>query len=763
MKLILPKPKRTGVAYINSKLALWLALLLSQQLLSQQSSIKNVDKKVDSVLKLMTLEEKVGQLNQYARDFTTGTVTEDRTNIEGKVKQGSIGSFLNLKNIDDKIKMQEWAMKSRLKIPLIYGFDVIHGHQTIFPIPLAQAASWDLQAIEKVERIAATEAAADGINWTFAPMVDITHDPRWGRIMEGSGEDPYLGSLIAEARIKGFQGTDLSLKNTIAACAKHFAAYGFAEGGRDYNTVDIGTQQLRNIVLPPFKAASDAGVATFMNSFNILNGVPASMNTFLLRDILKGEWCFNGFVVSDWNSFGEILNHGAATNRKDIAYKVMTAGSDMDMEGRVYEEHLAALVNDKKINIRIVDDAVRRVLRIKFMLGLFDNPFKYLDKKYREETLNKPEFVQHSKEMAQKSMVLLKNDWLPKKSSAILPLNKTKIKKIVVVGPLANGTQEKDYMSFWTLGVDTSKKVITPYQGLANKFGDSINIIGYNTNDKTDLKEIRKILRITRTADVVIVAVGEHGINNGEARSFANLALPESQKQLLQALKKQGRPVVTVLFTGRAIVDKWLFDNMPCILNAWQPGQEAGSALTDVLFGDYNPSGKLPFSWPRSVGQIPVYYNHHNTGRPKQSEADFWVSRYRDESNEPQFPFGYGLSYSKFSYTQMILSDTVMRTNGNITVTLNIKNESEIDGEEIAQLYIRDIAADISRPVKELKAFEKVLIKAGETKLIQFTITENDLKYWNHNSQYKSDSGLFQIMVGTNSNDVQTRNFELKK
>jgi beta-glucosidase len=763
MKLTSLKPKRTGEQLINSTIALSLMLLMSQKLLSQQTSIKNVERKVDSVLRLMTLEEKVGQLNQYARDFATGTVSEDRANVEAKVKQGSLGSFLNLKNIDDKIKMQEWAMKSRLKIPLIYGFDVIHGHQTIFPIPLAQAASWDLRAIEKVERIAATEASADGINWTFAPMVDITHDPRWGRIMEGSGEDPYLGSLIGEARVKGFQGTDLSSRNTIAACAKHFAAYGFAEGGRDYNTVDIGMQQLRNVVLPPFKAVSDAGVATFMNSFNILNGVPASMNTFLLRDILKEEWCFNGFVVSDWNSFGEVLNHGVAANRKEIGYKVMTAGSDMDMEGRVYEEHLAALVNDKKINIRVVDDAVRRVLRIKFMLGLFDDPFKYLDKKYREETLNKPEFVQHSKEMAQKSMVLLKNDLLNKKNTPILPLNKNKIKKIVIVGPLANGTQEKDYMSFWTLGVDTSKKVVTPYQGLANKFGDSINIIGYNTNDNSNLKEIRKILKITRTADVVIAAVGEHGINNGEARSFTNLALPESQKQLLQALKKQGKPVVTVLFTGRAIVDKWLFDNMPCILNAWQPGQEAGNALTDVLFGDYNPSGKLPFSWPRSVGQIPVYYNHHNTGRPKQSETDFWVSRYRDESNEPQFHFGYGLSYSKFSYSKMVLSDSIMKTNGSITVTVTIKNESSVDGEEITQLYIRDIAADISRPVKELKAFEKVMIKAGESRLVQFTITENDLKYWNHFNQYKSDAGQFHVMVGTNSNQVETKSFELRK
>jgi beta-glucosidase len=718
---------------------------------AQQSSVKNADKKADSVLKLMTLKEKVGQLNQYVKDFQTGTVTADQTNTEEKVRKGGLGSFLNLRNIDDKIKMQHAAMQSRLKIPLIFGFDVIHGHKTIFPIPLAQSCSWDLDAIEMAERIAATEAAADGINWTFAPMVDISYDPRWGRIMEGSGEDPYLGSLIAAARVKGFQGNDLSLNNTIAACAKHFAAYGFAEAGRDYNTVDISEQRLRNIILPPFKACADAGAATFMNSFNVLNGVPASANDFLLRTILKGEWHFKGFVVSDWNSFGEVMTHGVAANRKEIAYKVMTSGSDMDMEGRVYEQHLETLVKEGKINVKLLDDAVRRILRIKFLLGLFDDPYRYLNKNYREQTMRQPAFINHARELAKRSMVLLKND------GDVLPLSKNKYRKVAIVGPLANSTKDRDYMSFWTLAGEQNT-VVTLAQGV-NKKISGIDLIISNAGDS--LHQIAEAIEAVKDAEIIIAAVGEHGINNGEARSFANPVLPEAQIQLLKELKKLNKPIVVVLFAGRPLLDKWLFENMPVVLNAWQPGAEAGNAVADVLFGDYNPGGKLSLSWPRSVGQIPLYYNCLNTGRPKKSENDFWVSRYRDESNEPLFPFGYGLSYSKFVYSNFLLSDTVMIRNGKITASITVKNESTIDGEEVVQLYIRDAVADISRPLMELKGFQKIALKAGESKTVTFTVTEKELKYWNHKNVYKADAGEFRVMVGKNAGDVIMKRFEL--
>ncbi len=712
---------------------------------AQKTSVLNVDKKVDSVLRLMSLKEKIGQLNQVARDFETGTKTKDRDDVESFVQKGNVGSFLNLRNIDDKITMQKFAMKSRLKIPLIFGFDVIHGHNTIFPIPLAQAASWDIAAIEKAERIAATEAASEGINWTFAPMVDITYDPRWGRIMEGSGEDPYLGSLIAAARVKGFQGNDLSLNNTIIACAKHFAAYGFAEGGRDYNTVDMSEQRLRNVVLPPFKAAADAGVGTFMNSFNTLNGVPASMHKHLLSDILKGEWGFKGFVVSDWGSFDEIMQHGTAYSRKDIALKVMNAGSDMDMESKVFIDFLEELVNKKAVNQNKINESVKRILRIKFMLGLFDNPFRYLDKEYRRSVeAMQPTFVKHAKEMAQKSIVLLKND------NNILPLEKNKYKKIAIIGPLANGKLDKDYLSFWTFGANQNN-VVTLYEGMRKKYPNA-EIVFSNAGDT--LANIEESIDSIKNADLIVVALGEHGINNGEARSYANLSLQGAQLTLLTQIKKLNKPTVVVLFTGRVIIDKWLFENMQCIVNAWQPGQEAGNAIADVLSGDYNPSGRLPLSWPRSVGQIPLYYNCLNTGRPKVKEDDFWVSRYRDESNEPLFAFGYGLSYSNFSFKNIKFSDSIFTHKTSIKITVDVKNESDIDGEELVQLFIRDLVADISRPVKELKAFEKIFVKARQTKTVSFIVKEAQLKYWNNEGEFKADNGEFIFMVGKNAAEI---------
>jgi beta-glucosidase len=730
---------------------LFLFLLISGMIAAQPSSVKNIDRRVDSVLKLMTLSEKVGQLNQLAKDFATGTVSADRNNTEQQVKNGAIGSFLNLRNIDDKIAMQKLALQSRLRIPLVFGFDVIHGHYTIFPIPLAQAASWDLNAIEKAERIAATEAAADGINWTFAPMVDISYDPRWGRVMEGAGEDPYLGSKIAEARVKGFQGNDLSQKNTVAACVKHFAAYGFAEAGRDYNTVDISEQRLRNIVFPPFQACVNAGAATFMNSFNTLNGVPASMNKWLVSDVLRGEWKFKGIVVSDWNSFGEMMSHGVVASRAEIAQKVIQAGSDMDMEGRVYSEQLEQLVKKGIVKQQQLDEAVKRVLRLKFSLGLFDDPFRYLNKNYREATIRQREFETHSRDLARKSMVLLKNE------GSLLPLSSS-YKKIAVIGPLADSKQDRDYMSFWTLAGD-QQKTIPLATGLKNVMGNKAEIISLQTGDSVNT--MLPAVEQAKEADMIIAAVGEHGINNGEARSFANPVLSDAQKQMLMALKKTGKPVVVVLFCGRPLADDWLFDNMQVVLNAWQPGQEAGHAVADVLTGVYNPSGRLTVSWPRSVGQIPLYYNHLNTGRPQKSENDFWVSRYRDEKNEPRFPFGFGLSYTQFRYTNFSLSDTVMKRKGAIKATITITNTGSVAGEEVVQLYTRDLVADISRPVKELKGFEKIKLAPGESRVVSFNITEADLKYWNHLNQYKADTGMFNVMIGPNAAGVQTKTFKL--
>ena len=722
------------------------------------TSIKNIPQRVAVILKQMTLDEKIGQMHQLSKDFATGTVSKDQADAEDLVRKGQIGSFLNLASMDLKIKMQTIAVKdTRLKIPLIFGLDVIHGYRTIFPIPLAEAASFDLKAIENAEHIAASEARADGVHWTFAPMMDVGRDPRWGRVMEGSGEDTYLGSLIAAARVRGFQGNDLSANNSLVACAKHFAGYGFGEGGREYNSVNISDQRMREVVLPPFKAAVDAGIGTVMNAFHTNNGVPASADKHLVADILKKEWGFKGFVISDWASYRELIFHGVAADEKEAATLALNAAGDMDMEGRIYINGLKKALAEKKVTLAQIDDAVKRILSIKMALGLFDDPFRYLDKAKRDAAMWKPEYIQATRDLARKSMVLLRNE------NQILPISKN-VKTVAIVGPFANAKAEKDYLSFWTFRADQSK-VVTLQDGIKNKLPGA-TILTANALDEHDVMteaSLNEALEKAKQADIVIVALGEHGVNNGEARSFSNLNLPGQQEELLKKIVAVGKPTVAVLFNGRPLTIEWASKNCPAILEAWQPGQEAGNAVADVLFGDYNPAGKLPMSFPVSVGQIPIFYNQLNTGRHwSGKQEDFWFSRYRDVSNDPLYPFGFGLSYTKFDYSDIALNKNSITAKEKLEASITLTNSGNYDGEEVVQLYIRDLVADISRPVKELKGFQKVFLKKGESGKIIFTIGIDDLKYWNNELKYKADKGTFDLMIGTNSMQVKMASFELK-
>jgi beta-glucosidase len=733
-------------------------------LLAQKTSVANIDRRVEELLAKMTLDEKIGQLNQMPGDISTGTDV-GKDDLLSQIRAGRIGSVLSHTNFDNKIRMQQAAVKeTRLGIPLVFGFDVIHGYKTIFPIPLAQAATWDLRAIEQGERIAAAEAAADGQNWTFSPMVDIARDARWGRVMEGAGEDPYLGSRVAEARVRGFQGDDLSLPHTLAACTKHFAGYGFAEGGRDYNTVDMSEQRLREIVLPPFEAAARAGSATFMNAFNTLNGVPASMDKRLVTDILRGEWGWRGLVVSDWNSFGETIVHGAAADDVDASAKCLAAGSDMDMAGGTFQRGLKKALETGRVTQAQVDEAVRRVLRLKFSLGLFDDPFRYLDPKRRAAAFEKPEYRQAAREMAAKSMVLLKND------GGLLPLVPGgPFKKIALIGPLADSRTNKDYMSFWTLGLGPryydSTKVVTPAMALKpelEKLGFQVTVTEVCLDAACDEKAYSAALEAARSADLVIVCVGERGLDCGESRSVASLELPRGQEKLVQIAARNNKPAVMVVFNSRPLVFPWAGENVPAILVAWQPGYETGNALFDVLTGRVNPAGKLPVTFPRATGQIPIYYNALNTGRPQQTMGTLWTSGYLDLPVTPAYPFGYGLSYTSFTYSNLRVAKPLIGMNETAEVSVMVTNTGKVAGEEVVQLYIRDVAADVARPVKELKGFEKISLKPGEARTVTFRLKADDLAYWNHESKRKADAGMFKVYVGGNSREVLEGEFEMR-
>ncbi len=732
---------------------------------AQKTSVKDVDRRVAELLAKMTLDEKIGQLNQVPGDISTGTAVEGN-DILAQIKASKIGSILSHTNFENKIIMQKAAVKdTRLGIPLIFGFDVIHGYKTIFPIPLAQAASWDMGLIEQIERVAAEEAAADGQNWTFTPMVDITHDPRWGRMMEGAGEDPYLGSKVAAARVKGIQGNDLSQNNTLAACTKHFAAYGFIEAGREYNTVDISEQRMRQLVLPPFKAAAEAGSASFMNAFNTINGTPASMDKHLITDILRGEWDWNGLVVSDWNSFGETIVHGAAENDMDASAKCLSAGSDMDMAGGTFQRGLKKALEAGRVTQVQIDEAVRRVLRIKFQLGLFDDPFRYLDAKHRAETLEKASYRTLAREAAAKSMVLLKND------GGILPLNaNSPFKKILIVGPYADSRSNKDYMSFWTIGLGTetydSSKIVTPVMALKpslEAMGFQVTVKEICLNATCTEKDLSVAYQAAREADLVIACVGERGIDCGENRSVTDLELKENQEQILKIAARGNKPTVMVLFNSRPMVFPWANDNIPAILVAWQPGFETGNALSDVITGVVNPAGKLPVTFPRNLGQVPLYYNALSTGRPQSKQGEVWTSGYLDSPVTPAYPFGYGLSYTKFTYSGISLNKSTIGMTETLEVSVTVTNSGSLGGEEVVQCYIQDIAADIARPVKELKGFEKIGLNAGESKRVTFKLTQQDLAYWNQALKFKADPGRFKVFVGGNSRDVKEAEFVLSK
>ena len=719
---------------------------------------KTIDQKVSILLKQMTLEEKIGQLNQYTGDNqATGPITIN-PNKEAEIKQGLIGSMLNILGTQHTRQYQELAMQSRLKIPLLFGQDVIHGYKITFPLPLAEAASWDLTAIELSARIAATETAASGIHWTFAPMVDISRDPRWGRVMEGAGEDTYLGSKIAYARVKGFQG-NLGDVNSVMACVKHFAAYGAALGGRDYNSVDMSNRMLWETYLPPFKAALDAGAATFMNSFNDLNGIPATGNKYLQRDILKGKWNFQGFVVSDWGSIGEMVNHGYAKDAKEAALRAITAGSDMDMESNAYRYNLAQLVKEKKLPIAWIDDAVKRILHKKFELGLFDDPFKYCNSEREQVELNNPEHRKAARDIASKSIVLLKNE------QHILPISK-QTKTIAFIGPLVK--EHKQNMGFWAVElpeVDYENHIVSQWEGVQNKVGTGTKLLyAKGCEIEGDNKEgFAEAIAVANQADIVILSIGERSDMTGEAKSRSSLRLPGVQEELVKAIQATGKPVVVLINAGRPLVFNYTADAVPAILYTWWLGTEAGNAIADVLFGDYNPSGKLPMSFPRDEGQIPIYYNHFNTGRPAPNEtATNYVSAYTDLKNSPKFPFGYGLSYTTFDYSDLKLSKNKIKNNDVIEVYVTITNSGKRSGEEVVQLYLRDKVGSVVRPIIELKDFQKIKLNAGETKTINFKIDKEKLSFYNDALEWITEPGDFDVMIGSSSSDIRLKtSFEL--
>lgn len=717
-----------------------------------------VSQKVEALLGKMTLQEKIGQLNQYSGDWNfTGPITKDDTKQQ-QIREGKIGSMLNVTGVERTSYLQKQAMQSRLKIPLLFGQDVIHGYRTTFPIPLAEAASWDLEAIEKSARIAAKEAAANGIHWTFAPMVDISRDPRWGRVMEGAGEDSYLGSLIAAARVKGFQGKGLGNTDAVMACAKHFAAYGAAVGGRDYNSVDMSLRQLWEVYLPPFKAAVDAGAATLMNSFNDLNGIPATGNKYLQRDVLKDKWKFKGFVVSDWGSIGEMIQHGYAKDNYEAAYKAILAGSDMDMESRSYTNYLEKLVQEKRIDISLIDDAVRRILQKKYELGLFDNPFKFCNAEREKDQYNNSENIKVARDMAKKSIVLLKNE------NNILPL-KNSIKTIAFIGPFVKAV--RDNLGFWSMQWnDDSSRIVTQWDGLKSRLPNNTNLLyakGCNISDN-DKAGFDEAIKIASQSEVVILSLGEAHDMSGEAKSRSSIELPGVQEEFAKAVYATGKPVIVIMNAGRPLVFNRIADNSNAVLYTWWLGLQAGNAIADILFGDYNPSAKLPITFPRSVGQIPIYYNHYNTGRPALNDSDrLSRSAYIDVSIDPKFPFGYGLSYTNFQYTNFQLSDTILKGNQTLNASITIANTGSYDGEEIVQLYIRDLVGSVVRPIKELKDFRKIFLKKGESKQVIFNITPDKLKFYDDKLNYDWESGEFEIMIGSNSKDLMSQKINWSK
>lgn len=706
-----------------------------------------IEKRIDALLARMTLEEKLGQLQQLD-GHADGNFRPEHLDL---VRKGQLGSFLNVRGVKNTNAVQRVAVEeSRLKIPALFGFDVIHGYRTVFPIPLGEASSWDMRAMERAASIAAKESSAAGVRWTFAPMVDIARDPRWGRIAEGAGEDPFLGAAIARARVRGFQGADYSAPDKILACAKHWVAYGAAEAGRDYNTTDMSETTLREVYFPPFKAAVDAGVGTFMSAFNDLNGVPTSANPFTLTQVLRREWKFDGFVVSDYESVKELMNHGLAATEAEAARAGINAGVDMEMVSRLYNKHSAELIREGKVSQATVDEAVRRILRIKFRLGLFEKP--YADEARERAEIMSAEHVAAAREIAGRSMVLLRNE------RETLPFAKS-LKSIAVIGPLAD--DQKNLIGSWT-GDGKAEDAVTVLAGIKLKVSPQTKV-AYAKGcelvcDNAD--GFAEAVRVAGESEAVIVVVGESAEMSGEAASRSSLDLPGRQLDLIKAIHATGKPYAVVLMNGRPLTINWIAETSPAVLETWFAGSQAGNAIADVLFGDVNPGGKLPVTFPRNVGQIPIYYNYKSTGRPPDVNNKY-TSKYLDVPVTPLYPFGFGLSYTQFQFTNLQLSALKLRPDGRLSVSVEVANTGKRAGDEVVQLYVRDVAASRTRPVRELKGFERVTLNAGEKRRVNFTLTPEHLGFYNREMRFIVEPGEFKVFVGNSSVGGLEASFEV--
>ncbi|OFY39652.1 MAG: glycosyl hydrolase [Bacteroidetes bacterium GWF2_40_14] len=723
-------------------------LFLSLNIYGQKETISQ---RVDTLLSQMTLDEKIGQINQFSGNWEQTGPKAVTPQILDEIAQGRVGSLLNVHGAATTRSLQQYAMKSRLKIPLLFAQDVIHGYKTTFPIPLAEAASWDIKAIEKSARVAAAEASSAGIHWTFAPMVDICRDPRWGRVMEGAGEDTYLGSIIGAARVRGFQGNGIGSTDALIACAKHFAGYGASMAGRDYNTTDISDRTLWEVYLPPFESVVKEGVGSFMTAFNDLNGVPATGNKYLLTEVLRKKWGFTGMVVSDWGAIGELIPHGFAKDGKEAACKALLAGCEIDMESHLYKNNLKQLVLDGEIDEKVIVEAVRHILYKKFELGLFEDPYKFSDEKREKETLGNAANKAFAREIAAKSIVLLKNN------NEILPLTK-KYKKISLIGPLMKS--KADMRGNWSIVRWGDSDIVSPYEGIQKRAPKGAELIyskgcEISTNDRSGFTQA---IEVAKNSDVVIMAMGESWNMTGEAKSRTDISLPGIQEELIKEIVATGKPVVVLLMAGRPMTFEWTAANAGSILYTWWLGNEAGNAIADVLYGDYNPAARLPITIPRSVGQIPLFYNNKNTGRPLIDENNVsYVSAYIDSPNTPLYSFGYGLSYTRFEYSDLETSNTKIGKKDTLTVKCKVKNIGKYDGEEVVQLYLRDISASVTRPVKELKGFDKIFIKAGETKEVEFKIGKELLAFYDINMKRTVECGMFELMIGQASDKIVLR------
>ena len=738
-----------------------------------QADKGKMDQFIDNLMGKMTLQEKIGQLNlPVSGEIVTGQAKS--SDVAGKIRKGQVGGLFNVKGVENIREVQKIAVEqSRLKIPLLFGMDVIHGYETVFPIPLALSCSWDMEAIKESARIAAKESSADGICWTFSPMVDICRDPRWGRMAEGGGEDPYLGSEISAAMVKGYQGDDLTDKNTIMACVKHFALYGAPEAGRDYNTVDMSHLSMFNNYFPPYKAAIDAGVGSVMTSFNVVDGIPATGNKWLMTDVLRDRWGFDGFVVTDYTAISEMIAHGMG-DLQQVSAMSLSAGTDMDMVADGFLTTLEKSLKEGKVTMAEIDKACRRILEAKYKLGLFDDPYKYCDASRVKKDIFTAENRTVARKIATETFVLLKNE------NNLLPLQHKG--KIALVGPLAN--TKANMPGTWSVAA-ASDKYNSLYESMKQSLAGKAEVLyakgsnlmydaqreaeatmfGREMRDPRSAQELLdEALSVASQADVIVAAVGESSEMSGESSSRTNLEMPDAQRDLLTALKKTGKPIVLVYFAGRSTVMTWEQENFPAILNVWFGGSEAADAICDVVFGDVSPSGKLTTTFPKNVGQIPLYYNHLNTGRPL--EAGKWFSKFRsnylDIDNDPLYPFGYGLSYTTFRYGDLQLSNNSMNEKGKITASVTVTNTGNYDADEIVQMYIRDMVGSVARPVKELKGFERIHLKKGESRTVSFDITAEQLKFYNSALNWVCEPGEFEVMVGGNSRDVQTKKFSLQ-